>query len=348
VNRRLSDCCVDVRKKLIDAMLALERGRAGIALVVDGGKLLGVLTDGNIRRALLDGKTTDSPLEPHIHRNFSSVDPGASRSEVLELMQARVISQVPVVDDAGQLQGLHLMRELLGSEERPNWALIMCGGVGLRLRPLTEKVPKPMLRVAGKPILERIVLHLIGFGIRRIFLAVHYLPEMIEDYFGNGERFGCRIEYLREEKPLGTGGALSLLPARPTSTLLALNGDLITQFDVGRLIAFHEGGSFPLSVGMREHTYTVPFGVAETRGDHIVSIQEKPTVGWRTNAGVYAISPHLLERVPRETEFPMPGLIADCLSRNEPVGAFEIEGDWIDVGRGPELERARGLLGEKP
>jgi dTDP-glucose pyrophosphorylase len=328
---------------LRDAMWALDRGNLQIALVCDANEhLVGILTDGDIRRALLGGATLETPLDPYVRRDFVSVDPSASRTEVIELMQARMISQIPIVSAAGCLVGMHLLHEMIGRGERENWAVIMAGGEGKRLLPLTETVPKPMLKVAGRPILERIVLHLVGFGIRRVFLAVNYLSDVIEQHFGDGKRLGCRIDYLREETPLGTGGAISLLPERPRHALLVMNGDLITQFDVGRLLAFHEQGGFALSVGVHRHTYTVPFGVTAVEGERVVSVQEKPTVAWQTNAGIYAIAPSVLERIPRATAFPLPELVDGCLGRGEPVGAFDIEGDWIDVGRASELDRARG------
>src|SRR5207253_1938011 len=178
------DCTVEVGRSLRDALLALDRGGFGIALVIDpGGRLVGTLTDGDVRRALLGGSGLESPLAPFVHREYTAVSPGTGRAEVLDLMQARSIEQVPIIDAERRLVGLHLIHELLGAIERPNWAVLMAGGQGTRLRPYTENVPKPMLRVAGRPILERLVLHLVGYGVRRIFLAVNYLSKQIEDHF---------------------------------------------------------------------------------------------------------------------------------------------------------------------
>lgn len=341
---RLRRCQVQASKRLLDAMQALEQGNVQIAFVCDQeGRVIGTLTDGDIRRALLRSASLESPLEPFVQRKFISVGPQAGRAEVLELMQARTIGQIPVLD-GGRLVGLHLLHEMLGTFERDNWAVILAGGRGTRLRPLTEHVPKAMIPVAGRPILERLVLHLVGYGIRRIFLAVNYMAEVIEKHFEDGRRLGCRIEYLREDKPLGTGGALSLLQAPPTSPLLALNGDLVAQFDVDGLLQFHERGAFAATVAITEYTHTVPLGVTEVDGERLTGIQEKPTFFWKTNAGIYVLRPDLLLRVPRDTEYHLPTLIADCLERNEPVGAFPIEGDWIDVGRTRELDRARGQV----
>ena len=258
-------------------------------------------------------------------------------------MQSRWLSQVPILDEHGRLIGLHTLHEILGASPRDNWAVVMAGGRGERLRPLTDTIPKPMIQVAGRPILERIILHLVGFGVRRIFLAVNYKADLIESHFENGARFGCTIEYLREEKPLGTGGALSLLPAVPTDPILVLNGDLLTQFDVGSLLAFHTSGRYCATVGVHEYTHTVPFGVVDLEDDQIVQIREKPSEVWLTNAGIYVLDPAIVARVPRSSDYPLPALIEECLERKDPVGAFRIEADWIDVGRQTELTRARGL-----
>ena len=339
---RFEKCVVHVSKTLRDAMAALEAGFVRIALVIDDQEqLVGVLTDGNIRRAILAGAATSAPLAPYVQREFISVPPTAGRAEVLDLMQALTIEHVPILDEERRLVGMHLFRDLLGVVTRPNWAVVLAGGEGLRLRPLTETVPKPMLKVAGRPILERLVLHLIGHGIRRIYLSVNYLAQQIREHFGSGDKFGCRIEYLEETEPLGTGGCLALLPERPETPLLVLNGDLVTQFDVGSLLDGHSSDGRAMTVGVRTHQYTVPLGVLQTEADRVQGFQEKPTVSWQTNAGIYVVSPEVCARVRKGKPFQMPELIVDCLDRGEVVAAHPIEDDWIDVGRAGELNRAR-------
>jgi dTDP-glucose pyrophosphorylase len=326
-----------------EGMQAIQRGACWIALAVDeNGVLLGLLTDGDVRRALLAGASLDDPVEPHIRRQFTAVPPSASRSEVLDLMRARNFNQIPIVDDQGRLVGLHLLREIVGAMQRPNWAVVMAGGRGERLRPLTDRIPKPMIKVAGRPILERIVLHLVGFGIRRVYLSVNYLSPVIEEHFGDGSRLGCRIEYLRENEPLGTGGALSLLPEKPQEPLLVLNGDLLTEFDVGNMLAFHAQGGYAATMGVHDYVQTVPFGVLDVAEGRILGIREKPTMTYPTNAGIYVLNPSLLERVPRNAMYTIPALVEDCLARGESVGAFSVEDDWLDIGRPQELQRARG------
>jgi dTDP-glucose pyrophosphorylase len=325
-----------------DAMVALERGARRIAIAVDDdGCLVGVATDGDLRRALLAGATLDSPVAPCLSRRAITVGPRDDRAEVLELMSSRRVAAIPVVDDAGRPVGLHLLDEAIQPHDRPNWAVVMAGGRGTRLRPLTETVPKPMLRVAGRPILERIVLHIVGAGIDRIFLAVGYLGEVIEEHFGDGSGFGARIEYLREETPLLTGGPLGLLPQAPTEAVLVMNGDLVTQADLGGLLDAHAGSSNVATIGYRRYLHTVPFGTIERDADRIVGLEEKPTLARDVNAGIYALEPALIARVERGRAVALPELVGDAIERGESVGAFAIDDDWIDVGQREQLERAR-------
>jgi NDP-sugar pyrophosphorylase family protein len=256
-------------------------------------------------------------------------------------MTARRIEAIPVIDTSGRPVGLHLLHEFLQPVERPNWAVVMAGGLGNRLRPLTETLPKPMLRVAGRPILERIVHHAVGFGITRIFLSVGYLGNVIEDHFGDGSDFGCRIEYLREAAPLGTGGPLGLLPERPSDSVLVMNGDLVTQADLGGLLDFHDRGGFSATIGIRRYLHTVPFGCVERAGERIVALDEKPTLVREINTGIYALRPDLVARVEAGKPLALPDLVNDALRRGEPVGAFPIEDDWIDVGQREHLDQAR-------
>jgi dTDP-glucose pyrophosphorylase len=335
-------CQVLESQKLVDVMLALDRGAAGIALVVDGeDHLVGTLTDGDVRRALLDGATLASPLAKYMQRTYVSTGTDTGRVSVLDLMQSRGIQQVPVVDERGRLRGLHLLRELIGCEERENWAVVMAGGKGTRLRPITDILPKPMIRVAGRPILERIVLHLVGHGFRRIFLSVNYMAHVVENHFGDGSGFGCRIEYLREEKPLGTGGALSLLPEPPAEPVVVMNGDLVTQADLGKMLRFHKEGGYEATVGVREYCHAIPFGCVEVSDGRLALLEEKPVMRRMVNTGIYVVNPGTLRRLRRGEEVPMTKLFQDLLDRGEPIGAFQILEDWIDVGQQDQLQAAR-------
>jgi dTDP-glucose pyrophosphorylase len=341
MNTAIGSLRVSPNATLHDVMKCIDRGAKGIALVVKNeNRLVGTVTDGDIRRALLSGAKLDSGIEPYMRRHVTTAGPDEGRAEILDLMQARSLRHIPVIDRSGRLVGLHLLHELVGNVERPNWAVIMAGGKGTRLRPITEQIPKPMIRVAGRPILERLLLHLVGFGFKRIFLSVNYLSHMIEDHFGDGARFGCQIEYLRETEPLGTAGALSLLPAAPHHPVLVLNGDLVTQVNVDRFLAFHGQGQFSASVVVRRYAHQVPFGCIETQGGRVSRLEEKPVLEQSINAGVYLLSPETVENVATRF-YSMTDLLVDCLARKESVGAFEMDDDWIDIGEHEQLRYAQ-------
>lgn len=334
--------CVPRTGVLRQVLERLELGGVEIVFVVDQDRLVGVITDGDVRRALLSGGSLEMPLARFVVAQCVTVSPDTSRTEVLELMHARRINQLPIVDDERRLLGVHLLHDLLGAAPRANTAVVMCGGRGSRLAPLTNAVPKPMLRVAGRPILERIVHHLVGFGVRRIFLAVNYLADQIESHFQDGERFGAGISYLREDSPLGTAGALALMKERPDSPILVMNGDLVTQFSVDAMLAFHDAGDQHATMGVRRYFHTVPFGCVELRDTEVIRLDEKPTLSRLVNTGIYTINPELIDRIPRGIPFHMPQLLDDVLARGERVRAFEIVDDWIDVGQRDQLKQARG------
>jgi dTDP-glucose pyrophosphorylase/predicted transcriptional regulator len=343
--RNLDELLVRPKDSLLTAMRVIDRSRTKLAFVADHrGRIIGTLGDGDIRRAILRGARIDraGSVGAAMHKPFKSVAPSVSRAEVLDLMRAWRIGQLPVLDTAGRMVGVHLLEELLGARERPNRAVIMAGGKGTRLRPLTENVPKPMLKVAGRPILERLVLHLVGYGIRNIFLSINYLGEMIEEHFGDGSAFGCKIRYLRETKPLGTGGALSLLPGRSDHPILVMNGDLVTQLRVDELLDFHERGSFTATMCVRPHQYEVPFGVATVEGNRLRGLREKPTEQLLANVGIYVLSRAAVSMIPKRKEYPITELFETCLEKRLAVGAYALDGDWIDVGRPDQLRNARG------
>ncbi len=327
-----------------DAMAAVDRGAARIALAVGpDGRLTGLVTDGDLRRALLGGTDLTDPVEPVLTRRYLSVTLADGRAAALELMRARRIDAVPVVDADGRPVGLHLLHEFLEPVIRTNWAVIMAGGQGVRLRPLTEHLPKPMIAVAGRPIIERLVLHLVGFGLKRFFVAVPYKGELIVEHLGDGSRFGARVEYLREDEALGTAGALGSLPEPPTEALLLLNGDLVTSADLGGLLDAHVRAGDRATIGTRRYLHTVPFGCVERDGDRVTRLDEKPTLEREVTSGIYALDPSVVARVRPGRRIDTPDLIAELLAEGASVGAFEIEDEWIDVGQREQLAAARGI-----
>lgn len=336
---------------LLEGLKVIDRGAIELAFVTNQDKqVVGTLSDGDARRAILQGVDLHQPgaVGNTMRKDFVSVNRQTQRAEVLDIMRARSIAQIPVLDAQRRLIGLHLLHDLVGTARRPNLAVIMAGGRGTRLQPYTETVPKPMLTVAGRPILERLVLHLVGCGIRDIFLAINYLGEVVEKHFRDGTEFGCRIQYLREAKPLGTGGPLSLLPNLQTTAgqapVLAMNGDLVTRADFGQILDFHESGDFIATTCLSPHAFEIPYGVADVRNQQLSGFREKPTERLLINAGIYVLSPEALRLVPNDTEYPITNLIQTCLEQDMPVGAHILDGDWVDVGQHHELRRARGQL----
>ena len=340
----ISELCIAPSTTLYEALSVIGKYGTMIALVTDSErKLLGVLTDGDVRRALINHNDLNCPVEKFMSRKFAYVKTDVNRAAALDKMKAMVLRQLPVLDDEGKIAGLHLLSELIGSVTKPNIAVIMAGGKGERLRPITENIPKPMLKVAGRPILEHIILHLAGSNVREIYIAVNYLGEMIEDYFKDGSAYGCSIKYIKEEKPLGTIGALSLLPEKPDRPLIVLNGDLITQFDVDGMLHHHTIGKYKMTVGVHDYRIRIPYGVFELDNEQVTGISEKPEQHFVVNGGIYIISPELLERIPKNENFLTTELISSCLSKKEKVGVYFVEGDWIDVGQHQHLAQARGL-----
>jgi dTDP-glucose pyrophosphorylase len=338
----LKPSCLKPGQSLIDAIRALNGPAEGMAIITgDDGKVSGVLTDGDVRRALMKEASLDAPIDPYVIRNFLAATETESRDQVLDLMQARKIKHLPILDGGGKLIGIHTLHDIVGGGKLPNQAVIMAGGKGVRLRPITENLPKPMIPVAGRPILERLVLHLVGCGITRIHLSVNYLSEIIVNHFGDGSRHGCHISYLHETEELGTGGALSLLPEVPADPIVVLNGDLVTQLDFASMVAYHENSGAAATIGYRPYTHQVPFGCLELRDNTVLGIHEKPLLERSVNAGVYVISPEALELVPRRF-FPITELFQTMLERGKTVGAYEITSDWTDVGQHSELSKARG------
>ncbi|MFW6041928.1 MAG: nucleotidyltransferase family protein [Guyparkeria sp.] len=330
------------------AMAQIEQGEAAIVLVVDEvGRLLGTLSDGDLRRALLGGASMDDSIDLYVCRQPVSVPKGTDRAAVLDLMKARKHTQIPEIDEGGRLLHLHVMHEVLGSAPKPNRAVILAGGRGTRLGPLTSSTPKPMLRVAGRPIIERLVLHLVGSGIQHIYLSVSYLADQIADHFGDGSEFGCTIEYLHEdpEMPLGTGGPLRLLLDRddpPREPLVVLNGDLVSTFSVQGILEEHERAMAAMTVAVREYNHDVPFGVVRVRDGLVERIDEKPRWSSFVNAGIYIVEPRLLDLIPTGRSYPITDLIKTCLERGELMASWQITDEWHDVGRPAELAHARG------
>jgi len=312
-----------------------------IVLITDStGVLIGTISDGDIRRGLLKGLNLESPIESIIHHDALVVPPELSRDLVLQMMTANKIQQIPIVDENMHLIGLHVWDEISTQPARANIMVIMAGGKGTRLHPQTENCPKPMLQVAGKPILRHIIDRAKVEGFSHFILAIYHLGNMIEEYFGNGERFGVKIEYLREDVPLGTAGSLSLLNPIPESAFVVSNGDVITDIRYGELLDFHQQHRAVATMAVRVHEWQNPFGVVETQGVEITRYEEKPISRSNINAGVYVIEPSALSLLTKSVPCDMPTLFEFLSVQGQRVVAYPIHERWLDVGRPDDLMTA--------
>ena len=315
-----------------------------IVLIVNAsGVLQGTISDGDIRRGLLKGLDLSSPITNVIHRNALVVSPDMSRDIVMKLMVANKIQQVPVVDEQRRVVGLHRWDEITTPPSRPNLMVIMAGGMGTRLRPHTENCPKPLLAVAGKPMLEHIIDRAKLEGFSHFVIAVHYLGHMIEEYFGNGERVGVQINYLREQSPLGTAGALVLLNPLPEAPFVVTNGDVITDIRYGELLDFHVRHAAAATMAVRLHEWQHPFGVVQMQGVEIIGFDEKPIARSHINAGVYALDPTALGELTRDARCDMPTLFARLQAKSQRTVAYPMHEPWLDVGRPDDLAAANKI-----
>jgi dTDP-glucose pyrophosphorylase len=314
-----------------------------IVLVLNAsGELVGTITDGDIRRGLLKGLDINSPIKSIIQHNPLVVPPEMGHSMVRQLMVANKIQQIPVVDTHRHVVGLHLWDEItISPTRRPNLMVIMAGGLGKRLLPFTKNCPKPLLLVAGKPMLEHIIERAKMEGFRHFVLAIHYLGQMIEDHFGSGERLGVQIEYLREKFPLGTAGALGLLNPAPGIPFVVTNGDVITEIRYGELLDFHNRHDAAATMAVRLHEWQHPFGVVQTQGVEIVGFEEKPIARSHINAGVYALDPVSLNFLRADDYCDMPTLFERLKESNRLTVAYPMHEPWLDVGRPDDLAAVR-------
>lgn len=325
------------------AIASLNESSMKIVLVVNPhGTFDGTISDGDVRRGLLRGLDLHSPIDGIVHRDALVVPPSLGRDTVMQLMTANKIHQIPVVDEHMNVIGLHLWDEITSPPSRSNLMVIMAGGRGTRLLPHTENCPKPLLLVAGKPMLEHVIERGKLEGFSRFVLAIHYLGNMIEEQLGAGDRFGVQIDYLREEQPLGTAGALSLLSPRPNAPFVVTNGDVLTDVRYGELLDFHTRHEATATMTVRSYEWQHPFGVVRTQGAEIVGLEEKPVVRNYINAGVYVMSPHALDVLENGAHCDMPTLFERLRAKSLRTVAYPMHEPWLDVGRPSDLQTANG------
>mgnify|MGYP002133767586 CR=1 FL=1 len=324
-----------------DAIRNLDQLAVRIILIVnESEELHGTISDGDIRRGLLRGLNLNSPIASIVHLNPLVVPPEVGRETVMQLMTVNKVQQIPIVNELRRVVGLHLWDEIAVPPVRSNLMVIMAGGMGKRLRPYTESCPKPLLLIAGKPMLEHIIERAKLEGFSHFVLAIHYLGHLIEEYFGSGDRWNVRIDYLREESPLGTAGALKLLDPLPEAPFIVTNGDVITDIHYGEMLDFHTRYDAIATMAVRAHEWQHPFGVVQTEGVEIVGFEEKPVVRTHINAGVYALAQDALNVLNKGEHCDMPTLFERLQSEAKRTVAYPMHEPWLDVGRPDDLTRA--------
>jgi dTDP-glucose pyrophosphorylase len=339
---------------LRDVIECMNNNGCGAALVVDKSfHLLDVLTDGDLRRAMLAGKGPETSVDELRDRRVGSPYPrpvtapaDADKGTILRLMKARTVRFVPLVDGRGRVRRVALLDDLRPDERPPLRALVMAGGFGRRMSPLTKKLPKPMLPVEGKPVLEHILRGLRAAGIRRVSLATHYKAGVISRHFRDGRKLGIRIDYLEENSPRGTAGALRRLTGRK-DPLLVINGDILTRVDFRAMLDFHRENKAEMTVGVRAYDVRIPFGVVESSGARVTGISEKPVLKHFINAGIYLINPGAFRFVRKEGSSDMPDLIARLVAKGRRVVSFPIHESWMDMGTREDYVRAQGFFGQE-
>ncbi|WP_319588655.1 nucleotidyltransferase family protein [uncultured Desulfobulbus sp.] len=339
--RKVKNITISPDNTIRQALEAIDLGAMQIALIVDGeNHLIGTITDGDIRRAILKGRGLSDSIDGVFNIQPTKAYINQPKEDILQLAIINGIKQVPMVDENGCLVGIEYIDDYLRKSEKPNTVILMAGGLGTRLRPLTENIPKPMLKVGTKPILETIIENFSSYGFRNFFLCVNYKAEIIMQYFGDGSRQGVNIRYIQEPTRLGTAGALSLLPELPPDPLLVMNGDLLTNINFEHLLNYHLTADAMATMCVREYDFQVPYGVVEMAGASIQAIVEKPIHNFYVNAGIYVLSPKAVSLIPKDSFFDMPELFQQLIHSEKKICSFPIKGYWLDIGRSDDFAKA--------
>lgn len=340
-------CLIQPNASILEAIKIIDNSAVQIAMVINEQNiLLGTVTDGDIRRAILHGVSLANPVETVMNNKPIVAKGNQEKHTILAKMKAKSLQQIPLVDDNGVVVGIEILKDLINSKARPNPVVLMVGGLGSRLQPLTNTCPKPLLQIGSKPILETIIENFVEYGFKDFYFAVNYKANMIREYFGDGSQYGVQIQYLNEEKRMGTAGALSLLPQKPKDPILVMNGDLLTKVNFQHLLDFHIDHQSKVTMCVREYSYQIPYGVIGLQQGRIKQIQEKPICTSFVNAGIYVINPEVLEMIPENTFYDMPELFKEVIEQNYQASAFPIREYWMDIGQMDDFQKAQREFAE--
>lgn len=337
------DILLNPNSTIKEALQIIDSGAMKIALVVDDkDKLLGTISDGDIRRAILEDRQLESEIGDIYNKKPIVATINDSKKDIINLCTSKNIYQIPVVDSKGCVITVEILDKLLKVEKYENKVILMVGGLGTRLRPLTDSTPKPMLPVGGKPILQTIVEKFASYGFVNIIMCIGYKSEVIQDFFGNGSKFGVNIEYILESKRMGTAGALSLLreEQKPQEAFFVMNGDLLTNVNFEHLLDFHVYNAAMATMCVREYDFQVPYGVVAIEEGQIKAIEEKPLHKFFVSAGIYMLDASILDSIPKDEFYDMPTLFEKLIGMNESTISFPLREYWLDIGRIEEYEKA--------
>ena len=338
---KIDDIVVKEDSLIIDVLKIIDKSSKQLALVVDDRKkLLGTVSDGDIRRALLSNKSLSESIVDVYYKHPTVANINDSKDEIINICALKKIHQIPVVDNDGNLVGLEILDELISKKIKKNKVVLMVGGLGTRLRPLTESTPKPMLNVGGKPILQTIVEKFVSYGFVNIIMCVGYKSNIIQDFLKDGSKFGANIEYVLEEKRMGTAGALSLLGNELEDAFFVMNGDLLTNVNFEHLLDFHTETAATATMCVREYDFQVPYGVVNLEKGIIKSIEEKPIQTFFVSAGIYMLEPQCIKYIPDNEFYDMPTLFEKLIEINKNIISFPLREYWLDIGRIEEYEKA--------
>lgn len=340
--------CIAKSASLRGALALMDKKRLGIILVTDArGRLAGTITDGDLRRAILAKTSLDQPLDELLARKRGTryarpvtAPAGTPGPALLALLQRHHIRHLPLIDSKRRVSGLVTMDDFVASQTLPLQAVVMAGGQGTRLLPLTENTPKPMLHVGDRPLMEIILEQLKGAGISQVKVTTHHKREKITDYFGDGKAFGLDLSYLYEDRPLGTAGALGLIRP-PKETILVMNGDVLTQVNFRAMLEFHRDMKADLTAAVCQYDFKVPYGVVESDAALISKINEKPTLEFFVCAGIYLLEPSACRLIPKGRRFDMTDLIGLLIKKKRRVASFPIHEYWLDIGKPADFATAQ-------
>jgi dTDP-glucose pyrophosphorylase len=340
---------------LLQAVQAIEFSEIRTAVVVDdNNKLIGTITDGDIRRRLLAGGSLEEPVTNAMNTSPVTAKPGASPVLLAELMKSKNVLTIPIVTTTNEfVEMIHLRdlknikSELLPKISNYDFAIIMAGGEGNRLKPITNMIPKPMVEIGGMPLLERQIIALAEAGIKRIYISVNYLANLIEDYFKDGKRYDTEIIYLKEVEKMGTAGALTLIEQIPQKPVLLINGDVFTNSNFNSLLEYHLQSEADFTVATTNYTIEIPYGVIHLDNQEVKSIEEKPTQIFLCNAGIYCLSSHAFRLISDHKLTNITELFNILISKSYKIAAFPIHEYWIDIGTPEDLDKAREFYKNK-